>query len=67
MTILDKCKIKGFTDDNLNIAKKIIYVLNRVENIVGKGGNAGYQHFLLSQQCFQKPSLSGPIKLDIVW
>ena len=27
---------------------------NRVENIVGKGENAGYQHFLLFPQCFQK-------------
>ena len=25
----------------------------RIENIVGKGGNAGYQHFLLSPQSFQ--------------
>ena len=27
-----------------------------VENIVGKGENAGYQHFVLFPQCFQKPS-----------
>ena len=25
-----------------------------IENIVGKGENAGYQHFLLFQHCFQK-------------
>ena len=24
------------------------------KNIVGKGENAGFQHFLLSQQCFQE-------------
>ena len=29
-----------------------------VENIVGKGENASYQHFLLFQQCFQKVSFS---------
>ena len=29
--------------------------LKRVENI-GKGGNAGYQHFLLFPQCFQRAS-----------
>ena len=29
-------------------------LLDRVENIVGKGENAGYQHFLLFPQCFQK-------------
>ena len=29
------------------------FVLDEVENIVGKGENAGYQHFLLFLQCFQ--------------
>ena len=28
------------------------------ENIMGKGENAGYQHFLLFPQCFQKASYS---------
>ena len=28
-----------------------------VENIVEKGENAGYQHFLLFTGCFQKASL----------
>ena len=31
----------------------------RVENIVGKEENAGYQHFLLFPHCFQKASLLG--------
>ena len=31
-----------------------IYDFDRVENIVGKRENAGYQHFLLFPQCFQK-------------
>ena len=30
------------------------YLSEREENIVGKGENAGYQHFLLFPQCFQK-------------
>ena len=30
------------------------FVFDSVENIVGKVENAGYQHFLLFQQCFQK-------------
>ena len=34
----------------------IISVFERVENIVGKGENAGYQHFLLFLQCFEKAS-----------
>ena len=37
------------------ITQMIISVLDRVENIVGTGENAGYQHFLLFLQCFQKP------------
>ena len=39
--------------------------LGRVENIVGKGENAGNQHFLLFPQCFQKTSLSGSLKVGI--
>ena len=34
----------------------MISVFDRVENIVGKGENAGCQHFLLFPQCFQKSS-----------
>ena len=37
----------------------MISVINRVENFVGKGENAGYQHFLLFPQCFQKSRLFG--------
>ena len=29
-------------------------VPDRTENIVGKGENAGYQHFLLFPQCFKR-------------
>ena len=32
------------------------FVSGRVENVVGKGENASYQHFLLFSQCFQKAS-----------
>ena len=39
-----------------------------VENNVGKGENAGYQHFLLFPQCFLKASnSSGSLKVGIVW
>ena len=45
----------------------MISVVNRVENIVGKGENAGYQHFLLFPQWFQKASFLGVVKsLDCV-
>ena len=41
--------------------------MDRVENIVEKGENAGYQHFLLFQQCFQKLSTLGSLKVGIMW
>ena len=45
----------------------MIFVLDRVENIVGKGENAGYQHFLLFSQCFQRAFHQGSLKVRIVW
>ena len=44
-----------------------ISVFDRVENIVGKGENAVYQHFLLFPSCFQKVSLTGSRKVGIAW
>ena len=43
-----------------------MYVLDRVENIVGKEENAGNQHFLLFSQCFQKSSSPRSLKVGIV-
>ena len=54
--ILDLSKLKAFADGNLYVNHKLKFGLGRVENIVGKGENAGYQHFLLFPQCFQKAS-----------
>ena len=44
----------------------VIFVFDRVENIVGKGENAGYQQFLLFPKCFQKSSVSASSKVRIV-
>ena len=44
-----------------------LYVPDRVEKIVGKGENAGYQHFLVFQLCFQKASFPELLKLCIIW
>ena len=38
-----------------------------VENIVGKGENADYEHFLLFPQFFPKGSCTGSLKVVIVW
>ena len=57
--ILDVTKLKAFADDKINIAQMMTSVYDSVENIVGKGENAGYQHFVLFPQCLQKASFSG--------
>ena len=50
-------KLKAFADDKLNVklnvARNVKVVFCRIENIVGKEENAGYQNFLLFPQCFQ--------------
>ena len=43
----------NFADDKINVIEKLKFVLERVDNVVGKGENAGYQHFLLFLQFFQ--------------
>ena len=65
--ILNWSKLEAFADDKINVSEKLKYVLGRIENIVGKGENAGYQHFLLFPQCFQKTSSTGSTKVVIVW
>ena len=35
-----------FTDNNINVARKSRFVFDTAGNIVEKGENAGYQHFL---------------------
>ena len=63
---LDLSKLKELADDKINITE-ISEISRRVENIVEKGENAGYQHFLLFLQCFQKASLPGSLEGGIVW
>ena len=43
------------------------FIIARVENIVEKGENAGYQHFLLFSQCFQKAFSSWVSNVIIGW
>ena len=44
---LDSSKLKAVADDKINVNENWKFVLGRVENIMGKGENADYQHFLL--------------------
>ena len=63
----DLSKWKAFADDKFNLAKKLKFLLDRVEDIVGKGENAGYWQFLLFPRCFQKLSILGLLKVVFVW
>ena len=65
--ILDWSKLIALADNKLNVTEKLQFVLGRVENIAGKGENAGYQHFLLFPQCFQKCPFSRSLKVWILW
>ena len=65
--ILDLSKLKAFADDKINAAQKLKICYGTIENILGKGENAGDQHFLLFPQCFLKASFSEFSKVGIVW
>ena len=45
--ILDWSNLKAFAGDKINVTENLKFVLGRTENIMGKGENAGNQHFLL--------------------
>ena len=47
------------------MSEKLEFVVGRVKNIMGKGENAGHQHFLLFPQCFQKASFFKDIKSHV--
>ena len=65
--ILGLTKLKAFAYNKFNVAKVMISLCNSLENIVDKEENAGYQHFHLFPQCFQKLSFSRSLKIGIVW
>ena len=50
----DPTKLKTLADNKKIVPEILKFVLARVQNIVGKEENAGYQHFLLFVQFFQK-------------
>ena len=49
----------------MKVVQTMISLCDWVESIVGKGENAGYQHFLLFPQCFKKSCLSGSLNLGL--
>ena len=65
--MLDWSKFKAFADDRIKVNEQLKFGLGRVEYILGKGESAGYQHFLLFPECFQKPPSLRSLKAWIVW
>ena len=65
--ILALSKLKVFADNNLHRVQLMEFLFNRIENIMGKGENAGNQHFLLFPICFQNASSLRLLKVGIVW
>ena len=59
-------KLKAFANDKLNVAKMTISVFDGVESTVGKGENAGYQHFVLFPTVFFKDVFFRVVSRDLV-
>ena len=55
---LDWSKLKAFADNKIKVSEKTKLDLEMVENVVGKKGNAGSQHFLFFPQYFRKTLFS---------
>ena len=73
---MDVTKLKAFAADKLDVAKMTISVFDGKENTKGTGKNAGFQHFLHFQPCFQKllslvslcgKEFSGPLQMTSNW
>ena len=60
--ILDMSKWKGFADNSKYDSKIESFFGKGRKHCGEKGEYAGYQHFLLFQQCFQKASYLGLLK-----
>ena len=60
--ILDWSKLNAFAYNKINVNEKLKFSRGGVQNIVGKGENAGYQHFLFFPKRLQKSSSSGSLK-----
>ena len=52
--ILDQSKLKAFADDKIDVVEMMISLLDRVENTVGKGENAGYLSVIKSRDSVVK-------------
>ena len=60
------CVVKSYLDNKRDVIEKLKLALERAKNMVGKGENAGNQHFLFYLPCFQKAFYTGSFKVRIV-
>ena len=60
--ILDSSKLKEFADDNFKFDENARKLSKRLENTVGQGDIARYEHFLLFPQCFQRALFSNGLQ-----
>ena len=65
--ISDLSKLKAFADDKINVTKRLKHDFGKVENIVGKGENAGSTIFSFSHNVFEGLFSTGSLKPVIVW
>ena len=65
--ILVWSKLKAFADDKINGHKKLIFVLEMIENIVEKGENAGFSKFFSFSYNVTKACISRSSKFGIMW
>ena len=54
LDIRSLAKLKDIAVNKTSTISKLIFVVGRVENIVGKREYSGYQHFLLFSTMFSK-------------
>ena len=59
---LNLSKLKAFGVDKINVTEKLKFLCARIKIIVGKGENAGNQHFLVFPLCFLSLLFQGRLK-----
>ena len=60
-------QLKALADDKIYVTQKFKISMGRVENIMEKGENAGFQHFLPFPYNFAKAIYAGWLKVGIVY
>ena len=65
--MLDRSKLRVFTDDIIKVTQRMGNLSKSVETLTGKKENAGFQQVFFFPQCFQKSLKSALLKFATVW